>query len=196
MKKLNKKGFTLIELLAVVVILAILVTVSVPAVVKYLGTARRETYATNALRAIDAAKTDYVNKGYTGVKYYTLDKADHDATERNCDSRIYLNDLLEKKLNNSPYGEKLVVGSTGSYIKAESTYDATTRQTTTTFSICLVDTAGNAVAAATTNASDGKITALNLIDEATLSADNTYANVHVSSGITVCPTIPDEITCN
>ena len=33
MKKLNKKGFTLIELLAVVVILAILVTVSVPAVV-------------------------------------------------------------------------------------------------------------------------------------------------------------------
>ena len=34
MKKLNKKGFTLIELLAVVVILAILVTVSVPAVVK------------------------------------------------------------------------------------------------------------------------------------------------------------------
>ena len=38
MKKLNKKGFTLIELLAVVVILAILVTVSVPAVVKYLGT--------------------------------------------------------------------------------------------------------------------------------------------------------------
>ena len=35
MKKLNKKGFTLIELLAVVVILAILVTVSVPAVVKF-----------------------------------------------------------------------------------------------------------------------------------------------------------------
>lgn len=194
MKKLNKKGFTLIELLAVVVILAILVTVSVPAVVKYLGTARRETYATNALRAIDAAKNDYVNKGYTGVKYYTLDETDHDATERNCDSRIYLNDLLDKKLNNSPYGEKLVTGSTGSYVKAESTYDAATRQTTTTFSICLVDTAGNAVASATT--SNDKITALNLIDESTLSADNTYANVHVSSGITVCPTIPDAITCN
>ena len=194
MKKLNKKGFTLIELLAVVVILAILVTVSVPAVVKYLGTARRETYATNALRAIDAAKNDYVNKGYTGVKYYTLDETDHDATERNSDGRIYLNDLLDKKLNNSPYGEKLVTGSTGSYVKAESTYDAATRQTTTTFSICLVDTAGNAVASATT--SNDKITALNLIDESTLSADNTYANVHVSSGITVCPTIPDAITCN
>ena len=194
MKKLNKKGFTLIELLAVVVILAILVTVSVPAVVKYLGTARRETYATNALRAIDAAKNDYVNKGYTGVKYYTLDETDHDATERNSDGRIYLNDLLDKKLNNSPDGEKLVTGSTGSYVKAESTYDAATRQTTTTFSICLVDTAGNAVASATT--SNDKITALNLIDESTLSADNTYANVHVSSGITVCPTIPDAITCN
>lgn len=191
MKKLNKKGFTLIELLAVVVILAILVTVSVPAVVKYLGTARRETYATNALRAIDAAKNDYVNKGYTGVKYYTLDETDHDATERNSDGRIYLNDLLDKKLNNSPYGEKLVTGSTGSYVKAESTYDAATRQTTTTFSICLVDTAGNAVASATI--SNDKITALNLIDESTLSADNTYANVHVhvSSGVLVCPTIPE-----
>ena len=189
MKKLNKKGFTLIELLAVVVILAILVTVSVPAVVKYLGTARRETYATNALRAIDAAKNDYVNKGYTGVKYYTLDETDHDATERNSDGRIYLNDLLDKKLNNSPYGEKLVTGSTGSYVKAESTYDAATRQTTTTFSICLVDTAGNAVASATI--SNDKITALNLIDESTLSADNTYANVHVSSGVKVCPTIPE-----
>lgn len=194
MKKLNKKGFTLIELLAVVVILAILVTVSVPAVVKYLGTARRETYATNALRAIDAAKNDYVNKGYTGVKYYTLDKTDHDATERNCDSRIYLNDLLDKKLNNSPYGEKLVTGSTGSYVKAESTYDDVTRQTTTTFSICLVDTAGNAVASATTNGDN--ITKLNLIDESTLSADNAYANVHVDSRITVCPTIPEETTCN
>ena len=189
MKKLNKKGFTLIELLAVVVILAILVTVSVPAVVKYLGTARRETYATNALRAIEAAKNDYVNKGYTGVKYYTLDEADHDTTERNSDGKIYLNDLLDKKLNNSPYGEKLVTGATGSYVKAESTYDAATRQTTTTFSICLVDTAGNAVASATT--SNDKITALNLIDESTLSADNTYANVHVSSGVTVCPTIPE-----
>ena len=135
MKKLNKKGFTLIELLAVVVILAILVTVSVPAVVKYLGTARRETYATNALRAIEAAKNDYVNKGYTGVKYYTLDEADHDTTERNSDGKIYLNDLLDKKLNNSPYGVRLVTGATGSYVKAESTYDAATRQTTTTFSI-------------------------------------------------------------
>ena len=192
MKKLNKKGFTLIELLAVVVILAILVTVSVPAVVKYLGTARRETYATNALRAIEAAKNDYVNKGYTGVKYYTLDEDDHDTTERNSDGKIYLNDLLDKKLNNSPYGEKLVTGATGSYVKAESTYDAATRQTTTTFSICLVDTAGNAVATATT--SNDKITALNLIDESTLSAesaDNTYANVHVSSGVLVCPTIPE-----
>ena len=55
--------------------------------------------------------------------------------------------------------------------------------------ICLVDTAGNAVATATT--SNDKITALNLIDESTLSADNTYANVHVSSGVLVCPTISE-----
>ena len=71
MKKLNKKGFTLIELLAVVVILAILVTVSVPAVVKYLGTARRETYATNALRAIDAAKKKVLS---LIEKYHVLQK--------------------------------------------------------------------------------------------------------------------------
>ena len=42
MKKLlnNKKGFTLIELLAVIVILAILVMVAIPAVTKYLNSAR------------------------------------------------------------------------------------------------------------------------------------------------------------
>ncbi len=74
-------------------------------------------------------KNDYVNKGYTGVKYYTLDETDYDATEINSDLRIYLNDLLDKKLNNRfHYGEKLVTGSTGSYVKAE-IHNAATRQT-------------------------------------------------------------------
>ena len=52
----NKKGFTLIELLAVIVILAILVAVSIPAVTKYLETARKGTYTSNAQAAIRAIK--------------------------------------------------------------------------------------------------------------------------------------------
>lgn len=35
MKKLNKKGFTLIEIIVVVVVLAVLMAVAVPSVLKY-----------------------------------------------------------------------------------------------------------------------------------------------------------------
>lgn len=165
MKKLNKKGFTLIELLAVVVILAILVTVSVPAVVKYLGTARRETYATNALRAIDAAKGDYITNGYTGQRLYTLNTS---ATGK----EINLNNLLDKKLNNSPYGSKL---SQDSYILADSEYKQDTKQTITTFKICLIDEAGNAIGVKN---NDGKT--MDAVEEDKLAGDSTYFTyVHV-----------------
>src|SRR5574344_1369903 len=112
MKNLNKKGFTLIELLAVIVILAILVTVSVPAVTKYLASARKGTYSTNALSAIDTVKNDYLFNGATGTKKYTLDN---------------INSLLDKKLINSPYGKKY---DTSSYIQV------TDNGTTITYAIC------------------------------------------------------------
>ncbi len=97
MKRLlkNRKGFTLIELLAVIVILAILVMVAIPAVTKYLNAARQGTFADNAQAAISAVRNDVIMNGFqpdtTGgnVQTYSKDKIDA---------------LLEKKLEASPFG--------------------------------------------------------------------------------------------
>ncbi len=124
MKKLknNKKGFTLIELLAVIVILAILIAVAVPAVMRYLESSRKNTFASNAEQAISAVRTDvaYTGPNYTTI-YYDVDN---------------INKLLDKKLNSSPYG-----GTYTGYIKV-------TKPTTGgvyTYSICLVDSNGNGI---------------------------------------------------
>ena len=100
MKKIknNNKGFTLIELLAVIVILAILVMVAIPAVTKYLEIARKGTFSDAAATAISAVRTSYIADGKTGTETY---------------DKTQINALLEKKLNKSPfgnqYGEKINV---------------------------------------------------------------------------------------
>ena len=71
MKKLNKKGFTLIELLAVIVILAILIAVAVPAITRYLAEARKGTFVDNAQAAITAVRDEEIisSIGTTTVSY-------------------------------------------------------------------------------------------------------------------------------
>ncbi len=116
MKKLNKKGFTLIELLAVIVILAILVAVAVPAVTRYLGTARKTTYVLNASGAIEAVREELQTKGYTADVYYALDD---------------INVLLDKKLVKSSYG---LPYTKDSYVAVR--FD---EEGIATYSICLTD---------------------------------------------------------
>ena len=118
MKKLNnnKKGFTLIELLAVIVILAILVMIAIPAVTRYLDTARKGTFADAAQSAISAVRMDYVSKSYVGN--YTYTKKDID-------------ELLEKKLITSPFGKSY---SSDSAVTVTQGTDGAT-----TYSICLAD---------------------------------------------------------
>lgn len=111
-----KKGFTLIELLAVIVILAILIAVAVPAITRYLASARANTFKDNALSVIDTVRKDKIING-TGAKTYTLSE---------------INGLLEKKLNKSPYGEDY---GTSSCVKV--TTDVSTG--TDTYLICLTD---------------------------------------------------------
>ena len=69
MKKINKKGFTLIELLAVIVILAILIAVAVPAITRYLASARANTFKDNALSALEAVRKEKIINGGTTTKY-------------------------------------------------------------------------------------------------------------------------------
>ena len=117
MKKLlnNKKGFTLIELLAVIVILAILVMVAIPAVTKYLNSARQGTFVDNAKSAIGTIRNTVVLEG--------ANKTTFDVDE--------INEKLEKKLITSPFG--------GCYCKESSiTYDPSTNK----YSIILFDEDG------------------------------------------------------
>ena len=122
MKKLNnnKKGFTLIELLAVIVILAILVMVAIPAVTRYLETSRQSTYIDTARAAVDAVRQDYVMNG--GSKSRDLEA---------------VNTLLEKKLVQSPYGDKY----TSACVKINDSNAGSNVQKTSpvTYSICLTD---------------------------------------------------------
>ena len=98
--KNSKKGFTLIELLAVIVILAILVAVAIPAITRYLNTARKGTYATNAQAAISAVRNDIITQGITVDSYYTIEN---------------VNKLMDKKLETSPYG--IAYDQKNSYVK-------------------------------------------------------------------------------
>ena len=64
MKKLNKKGFTLIELLAVIIILAILMTLAITAMSGYIRGARRDTFVTTAQQYANSVRLSFVNGDY------------------------------------------------------------------------------------------------------------------------------------
>ena len=137
MKKLNKKGFTLIELLAVIVILAILIAVAVPAITRYLAEARKGTFVDNAQAAITAVRDDMIisSIGTTSVSYPLT--SDNKSTQYVSTDKatVFLkeavNMLLEKKLKTSPYGGEYTKNS---YIKVTPAADGTY-----TFEICLSD---------------------------------------------------------
>lgn len=63
-KKLNKKGFTLIELLAVIIILAILMTLAITAMSGYIRKAKKDTFVTTAQQYANAARLSFVNGEY------------------------------------------------------------------------------------------------------------------------------------
>jgi type IV pilus assembly protein PilA len=53
----NKKGFTLVELLAVIVILAVILTIAVPNVMKIVEKTRKDAFESTAAMMISSAKT-------------------------------------------------------------------------------------------------------------------------------------------
>jgi len=71
----NEKGLTLVELLAVIVILAIVGTIAFVSIGKIIENSKKDAFASDALRMIDAAKLYEANGneiGDEGVKLETL----------------------------------------------------------------------------------------------------------------------------
>ncbi len=62
--KMNQKGFTLIELLAVIVILAILMTLAVTSMQRYINNAKKDTYITTAQQFLDSVRLGVTNGDY------------------------------------------------------------------------------------------------------------------------------------
>lgn len=61
---LNKKGFTLIELLAVIVILAILMTLAITSMSGVISKAKRDTFVTTALQYSNSIRFKVINGEY------------------------------------------------------------------------------------------------------------------------------------
>ena len=148
MKKINKKGFTLIELLAVIIILALLIAIAVPAVTRYLNSARESTFAVNANYAIKAVKEYVTIEGMSG---------DNSLIDSNGNITIQvLNDnLLYKKLEESPYGNEY---KQTSYVHVGTDHDGNY-----VYSICLLDTSGRGLYDKTTKyVKESKVTKDNI----------------------------------
>ena len=97
MKKLNKKGFTLIELLAVIVILAVLLAIAVPAVSNYINTSKKSGYIDTVKMYVDAARNASISENFDFPS---------DMNHATAISFSELKDLLEKGGATSAYGNE------------------------------------------------------------------------------------------
>lgn len=135
--KINKKGFTLIEIIVVVVILAVLMAVAVPSVLKYIDEADDAKYMTQARSAYTILNRE-IAKAIVSAPNNTLSSADFESIVENSDfsdlkdiCAVSLSQLTSNggdfskddaliTINNIPKTYCFVIGKIGDYdIEAE-----------------------------------------------------------------------------
>lgn len=154
-KKLNKKGFTLIELLAVIIILAILMTLAITAMSGYIRDAKKDTFVTTAQQYANAARLSFVNGEYA---------ADLMPTRGQCLAVSTNSIALESGSHESPFGRAY---TDNSYIIILN--DTTSGQDKYEYFIQMSDEAGNGFGVLQESTLDG-----DLVVEKDVESDNTW----------------------
>ena len=114
----NRKGFTLVELLAVIVIMAILLMVAIPAVNNILQDVRKRTFVNEAKTIYNEAMNKYISESSQGFELKTISSEDDSAIEMTGEKLDYCV-ILDDKGKVS----KLAVGNNRYYIMLDQVKD-------------------------------------------------------------------------
>ncbi len=128
-KRLDQKGFTLIELLAVIIILAILMTLAITAMSGYIRDAKKDTFVTTAQQYANAVRLSFVNGEYDAAEM---------PGRGECLAVSTNSIALESGTHESPFGQKF---SENSYIIILN--DTTTGEDKYEYFVQMSDAAGN-----------------------------------------------------
>ncbi len=149
-KNNNKKGFTLVELLAVIVVLAIVMSLAVVAITNVLDTTRKNSFVADARSFLEGAHN--LVSGDAASSFFGSEAGEYApscSVAAGGTKFIPIDSInLERGGTRSPYGNQYQKGSggpvadapaSGSFVKVVSTVDKDTNDCTYAYSIYLTD---------------------------------------------------------